>query len=108
MDRRTQDITLLASAERTGAGAASPVDVSRFTEAALYIDVTALSGGGAIDLIVRSGPTDPACLYTHTTPAQITGTGKTMIKLTNLGPWMGLSYTITGTATFSAELVPKT
>ena len=111
-DRRVEVIVLSASSAKTGNGSATPQNVERFTEALLCVDVTAVSGAGAtLDFDVLTGPEEDECLYVHTEPAQITGTGRVLVKLTNIGPWLGLSWTLGGTTpsvTFSAKLAPKT
>ena len=43
-DRRTHTIVLAPPAARVAAGGSTAFEVSRFTEALLFIDVTAVSG----------------------------------------------------------------
>ena len=111
-DRRTNTITPASPAARTSAGASTAFEVSRFTEALLFVDVSAASGSSpTLDLDVESGPADDELGYVHTEPAQITGTGKYLVKLTNLGAWLRLSWDIAGTTpsfTFEAKLTLKT
>ena len=70
------------------------------------------SGGSpTLDFDIEAGPADDALGYIHTEPAQITGTGKTLVKLTNLGKWFRLSWDIGGSSpsfTFEAKLAVKT
>ncbi len=112
-DRRTKVIIAAASAARTADGESAAFDVSRFSEAILTIDVTAASGGDAtLDFDIEVGPTDDEMGFIHTGPAQITAVGKTLVKLTNFGKWLRLSWDIAGTATpsftFEAKLTLKT
>ena len=110
-DRRTRTITLHASGAETGNGNSTSFNVSRFTEALLLIDVTAASGSSpTLDFDVECGPADDSLGYIHTEPAQITGTGKVLVKLANFGPWLRLVWTIGGgtpSFTFEAKLVLK-
>lgn len=111
-DRRTRTIALASSSARTADGESAAFDVSRFTEALLYIDVTAASGSSpTLDFDVECGPADDEMAFIHTAPAQITGVGKTIVKLVNLGQWLRLSWDIGGAApsfTFEAKLTLKT
>ena len=111
-DRRTKTITLAASAARTADGESTPFDVGRFTEALIFIDVTAASGASpTLDFDIEAGPADDALGYIHTGAAQITGTGKTLVRLTNFGKWLRLSWDIAGSSpsfTFEAKLAVKT
>ncbi|MEE9274870.1 MAG: hypothetical protein V3V62_06145 [bacterium] len=110
-DRRTKTITLHASGAEGGNGNSTPFGVSRFTEALLLIDVTAVSGASpTLDLDVEAGGADDALGWVHTSTPQITGTGKVLVKLENLGPWLRLAWTIGGgtpSFTFEAKLVLK-
>ena len=50
-------------------------------------------------------------LFVHTRPAQITSAGKILVKLTNIGPWLRLSWSVGGdepSFTFEAKLTLKT
>lgn len=108
-DRRTEVKVLSASSAKTGNGDSGPVSVERYTEALLFIDVTAASG--TLDFDVETGPADGELGFIHTEPAQITGTGKVLVKLSNLGPWLRLKWTLGGGSpsfTFSAKLALKT
>ena len=111
-DRRAQVITLSASSAKTGSGDSGPVSVERYAEALVFIDVTAAGGTNpTLSFDVECGPEDGALGFIHTQPAQITGTGKTLVKLANIGPWLRLRWTLGGTNpsfTFSAVLALKT
>jgi hypothetical protein len=111
-DRRTHVITLSASSAKTGSGDSGPVSVERYTEALLFIDVTAVAGTNpTLDFDVEVGPADGEMGFTHTEPAQITGAGKALVKLSNIGPWLRLKWTLGGTSpsfSFSAKLALKT
>ena len=111
-DRRTHTIVLAPSAVRGAAGSSTAFEVSRFTEALLFIDVAAVTGASpALDFAVEAGPADDDPLFVHTRPAQITSAGKTLVKLTNIGPWLRLSWSVGGeepSFTFEAKLTLKT
>ncbi len=111
-DRRTRTFALASSSARTADGESAALDLSRFTEALLYIDVTAASGTApTLDFDVEAGPADDELGFIHTGPAQITAAGKVLVKLTNLGEWFRLSWDIGGTTpsfTFEAKLTVKT
>ncbi len=111
-DRRTKTITLASPSARTAGGESTAFDVGRFTEALLYIDTAAASGSSpTLDFDVECGPADDEMGFIHTEPAQITAAGKTLVKLTNLGEWLRLSWDIAGGSpsfTFEAKLTLKT
>ncbi len=111
-DRRTHTIVLAPPATRVAAGGSTAFEVSRFTEALLFIDVTAVSGDSPkLDFEVRTGPEDDEVAFEHTKSAQITSAGKTLVKLTNIGPWIRLAWSVGGeeaSFTFEAKLALKT
>lgn len=110
-DRRVKTITLHASGAKTSDGQSTPFDTERFHEALLFIDVTAAAGTNpTLDFDLEAGPSDDALGYVHTQSAQITGTGKFLVKFTNIGPWLRLAWKIGGAApsfTFAAKLALK-
>ena len=111
-DRRTKTIALASSSARTADGESAVFDVSRFSEGLLYIDVTAASGSSpTLDFDIEVGPADDEMAFIHTEPAQLTAAGKTLVKLTNLGEWLRLSWDIGGgtpSFTFEAKFTIKT
>ena len=111
-DRRTKIIALASSSARTAAGESAAFDIERFSEALLFIDTTAVSGSSpTLDFDVECGPADDEMAFIHTEPSQITGTGKTLVNLTNLGKWLRLSWDIGGSGpsfTFEAKITLKT
>ncbi len=111
-DRRTHTIVLAPRAARTAAGGSAAFEVSRFTEALLFIDVSEVAGGApTLDLAVEAAPADDAPGFAHTRPARIASAGKTLVALSNLGPWLRLSWRIGGESpafTFEARLTLKT
>ena len=111
-DRRTKILTIHPSGAETADGQGSAFHVGRFTEALLFLDVTAASGTSpTLDFDVESGSADDALGYIHTEPAQITAAGKTLVKLTNIAPWLRLAWQIGGSSpsfTFTAKLSLKT
>jgi len=111
-DRRTSVMALASSAARTADGESSAFHAGRFAEGLLFIDVTAAAGTApTLDLDVEAGPADDALGFVHTSAPQITAAGKTLVRLTNVGPWLRLAWRIGGTApsfTFEAKLALKT
>ena len=66
-DRRTHTIVLAPPAARAAAGGSTAFEVSRFTEALLLIDVTAVSGASpALDFEVQTGPAADEVAFVHT------------------------------------------
>jgi len=111
-DRRTHTIVLAPPAARVAAGGSTALEVSRFTEALLFIDVTAVSGASpALDFEVQTGPADDEAAFVHTKSSEITSVGKTLVKLANIGPWLRLAWSVDGqeaSFTFEARLTLKT
>ncbi len=111
-DRRTHNIVLAPPAARVAAGGSTAFEVSRFTEALLFIDVTAVSGVmPTLEFEVQTGPAADEAAFVHTESAEITSAGKTLVKLANIGPWLRLVWTVGGEGasfTFEAKLTLKT
>lgn len=111
-DRRTHTIVLAPPAARVAAGGSTAFEVSRFTEALLFIDVTAVSGvAPVLDFEVQTGPADDEAAFVHTESAEITTAGKALVKLANIGPWLRLAWSVGGEGasfTFEARLTLKT
>ena len=111
-DKRTHTIVLAPPAARVAAGGSTAFEVSRFTEALLFIDVTAVSGvTPKVDFEVLTGPADDEADFVHTESSQITSTGKTLVKLANIGPWLRLAWSVDGqeaSFTFEVKLTLKT
>ena len=111
-DRRTHTIVLAPPAARVAAGGGTAFEVSRFTEALLFIDVTAVSGvTPQLDFEVQTGPAADEVAFVHTESSEITSAGKTLVKLANIGPWLRLAWSVDGeepSFTFEARLTLKT
>lgn len=111
-DRRTHTIVLAPLAARVAAGGGTAFEVSRFTEALLFVDVTEASGTSPkLDFEVQTGPAADEVVFVHTKSAQITSAGKTLVKLANIGPWLRLAWSVGGeesSFTFEARLTLKT
>ena len=110
-DRRTHTIVLAPPAARVAAGGSTAFEVSRFTEALLFIDVTAVSGDSpTLDFEVQTGPADDEVAFVHSESAEITSAEKILVKLVNIGPWLRLAWSIGGeeaSFTFEAKLALK-
>ncbi|MCY4383920.1 MAG: hypothetical protein OXE44_12295 [Nitrospinae bacterium] len=111
-DRRTHTIVLAPPAARVAAGGSTAFEVSRFTEALLFIDVKVVSGASpTLDFEVQTGPADDEVAFVHTRPEQITSAGKTLVMLVNIGSWLRLAWSVGGEGssfTFEARLALKT
>ena len=111
-DRRTHTIVLAPPAARVAAGGSTAFEVSRFTEALLFIDVTAVSGvTPKLDFEVQTGPAADEVAFVHTKSSEITSAGKTLVKLANIGPWLRLAWSVDGeepSFNFEARLTLKT
>ncbi len=111
-DRRTHTIVLAPPAARAAAGGSTAFEVSRFTEALLFIDVTAVSGvTPKLDFEVQTGPAADETAFVHTKSSEITSAGKTLVKLANIGPWLRLAWSVDGeeaSFNFEARLTLKT
>ena len=107
-DHKTRVITFLSSGLKTAATAQSTAfDVSAYSEGQIFIDVTVEGGVSTLDVTIQASP-DNVTWYTHTTVAQITGTGQTRTAITNFGNYLRINYTVGGTSfTFSVVGVFK-
>ena len=111
-DRRTHTIVLASPAARGGSGSSAPFASGRFAEALAFINVTAASGASpTLDVAVEAGPADDEAAFVHTRAARIDAPGKTLLRLSNLGPWLRLSWRVGGEGasfTFGVRLALKT
>lgn len=89
----------------------------RYTEAVVYLWISAVSGTPTLDLTVQTGPDDgsssPTLFSTHTSFAQQTGVTTTalQVRVTNLGKYLRLLYTVGGgspSLTVTTKIVFKT
>jgi hypothetical protein len=109
-DRATRVITdqsaVVMTATTTGTGWLA----DRYTEAIVYVDVTAESGTVTLDVEVQTSP-DNAIWAAHPsgTFTQITAVTTGVKALTNLGQYVRLKYTIAGTTsmTLTSKIVLK-
>ena len=107
-DRRVKNITFLSSGAVTAATAqSSSFNISAYNEGHIYVYVTVESGTSTLYIIIQTSPDDSEW-YTHTTISQISATGNTLEKITNMGEYMRIYYTVGGTSmTFSVKGVFK-
>lgn len=111
MDRaswvRTDQSAVTMTATTTGSGHLC----ERYTEAQIHVDVTAASGTTpTLDVAIQSSP-DDSIWATHTSFTQITTTGTAVQKITNIGQYMRLKYTIGGSSpsfTLTSKITFKT
>lgn len=109
---QSQLIPILASAARTATGAAAIDQApSLFTEANIYVDVTAVSGTTPSMTVTYQTSPDGVTWYDNTAGSAITTSSRQLIKVpANLGVYGRLSYVISGTTpsfTFSAGFEGK-
>lgn len=89
--------TYAASAARTTSGdCACSISLGRASELLVFLDITAASGTSPT-LTVTVEVFDGTSWYTHTSFAQKTAAGRDMLKLTNFGQDVRVSWTIGGT-----------
>uniref|UniRef100_A0A6H1ZU27 DUF6385 domain-containing protein n=1 Tax=viral metagenome TaxID=1070528 RepID=A0A6H1ZU27_9ZZZZ len=98
--RKTDDIELISSAQRTSSSTGSYYKVEDLIEGRVYIDITALSGSDTptLTVTVQDSP-DGTDWYTHTASGALTATGNYPLSLTNFGKYIRISYAISGTFT---------
>lgn len=113
---RTRAIVLKASGAITGNGdtkTSDPKKVTQFTEANLFLDVTAVAGTPSPTLVVTVYTKDPISgrWYSLQAFTTVTGVTKEMKKITgNLGAYLAAGWVIGGDctgATFSVGAVLK-
>lgn len=109
----TSERVLHASAAVTASGQSVGVDVSSYTEALLFVDITAVSGTTpTLDLTVQTYDFLSQQWFSvpGVTISQQTASGQVPVALTNFGETVRLNWVVGGTTpsfTFSASVVPK-
>lgn len=103
---------LHASGAETASGQSAGVDVSFYTEALLFLDVTAASGTGpTLDVKLQTSVDNATWYDCGVSVAQQTGVARpAVVKATNLGRYLRAVWTVGGTTpsfTFSITLLPK-
>ena len=107
-DHRTSIQTLHAAGTMTGASNSTGILVGAYQEVNLYFDTTALSSGATLDVVIQDSP-DNSQYFTLATVPQITAVGNTAHRIAaNIGEWIRLSYTASGTYTGEIKTVLKT
>ena len=97
-DRKTRAITFLSSGTYTAQTSYSTAfDVSAYAEGQVFINVTAEADTSTLDVTVQTSP-DNLTWYTHTTVAQITGTGQYRAAVTNFGNYLRIKHIVGGTS----------
>jgi hypothetical protein len=99
-DRSVKVITDQSAVVMTATATGTGWLVERYTEAVVYVDVTAESGTVTLGAVVQSSP-DNSIWATHTTFTQITAVSTNVKYLTNLGRYVRIVYTIGGTTSFT-------
>ncbi|MFZ5989392.1 MAG: hypothetical protein ACOYWZ_20035 [Bacillota bacterium] len=95
---------------RTTSGTSYSLCCSDHLEAQIFLNITAVSGTTpTLDITVEYSP-DNSEWYSHTSFSQKTATGKDSLRLTGIGGYLRVKYTIAGTTpsfTFSVDIVLK-
>src|SRR5262245_15758513 len=101
-------VTLLTSAARTASGQGEGTSAAAgFREGNVLLDITAVSGTTPSLTVTAETSADGTTWFTHTAFTAKTATGRDILKLGNLGSFVRMSYTISGTTpsfTFSVLL----
>jgi hypothetical protein len=107
-DRKTREITMLASGTVTASTAyTTGFHVSAYSEGQVLVNVSAEGSTSTLDIIVQTSD-DNSTYYDHTANAQITATGQYRYAFTNFGKYVRLKYTVGGTSfTFAMVVVLK-
>ena len=102
-DRKTKSLEFLGAGtidDKSYVYTTPGVNVSKFTELLLYVDVDSVTGSGKLALKLQSSP-DNINFFNHTTFSIITAAGQTCGKdetlandITNLGKYIRLGYYI--------------
>lgn len=107
-DHRTSVQTIHAAGTMTGSSNSTGYLVGAYQELNLYFDTTALSAGATLDVAIQDSP-DNSQYFTLANITQITATGNTAHRIAaNIGEWIRLSYTASGTYTGEIKMVLKT
>jgi len=107
-DHRASIQTIHAAGTMTGASNSSAIVVGAYQEVSLYFDTTAISAGGTLDVVIQDSP-DNSEYYDYASVTQITATGNKAHRIgTNIGTYLRLSYTASGTWTGEIKAVLKT
>lgn len=112
MPKNTRVVTFLSSATKTASFGTNYRNVESYSEAVVFINVTAVSGTSPV-LNVKAQMTPnhakaSAGTWTDegTNSGDITATGLYMFKITNFGSWLRFYATITGTTpSFTLEII---
>lgn len=111
MDRRVAVLPILASSTVSGAGAAGPIHVEYYTEGLLFIEATAPeSGTPTLDIDVQMDYDEDGDFEfedTTVSVAQMTQTTQKVVKLTNMGKYLKVSYTPSGSWTLKLTFAGK-
>jgi len=107
----TQMFTLHASAAETATGQSAGFNVSRFREALVELNVTAVAGTPTLDMKIQTSDDGTDWYDMGASFTQITGILKpAVLKLTNFGSFVRGFWTIGGSTpsfTFTMKLVAK-
>lgn len=102
--------TPIPSAARTASFQSNAINVSAYDDAAVFLDITAVSGTSpSLTVTVQYSP-DGTRWFTHTAFSAKTATGMDSLRLSNLGKYMRLDCAISGTSpsfTFQVDVVLK-
>jgi Tfp pilus assembly major pilin PilA len=113
--RHTEELTLVSSGNRTASGNSAEFDVSDYSEAIFFLDVTAVPGvytDETLDVTVKTKDPASGKWFTIATFTQVTNSTTSEMKAVanNLGRKIRVEWAIGGTApsyTFSVGAVLK-
>ncbi|MEW6095740.1 MAG: hypothetical protein AB1567_04330 [bacterium] len=101
---------ILSLETRTSSGNSYSTCCSDYIEAQIFLNITAVSGTyPTLDVTIKYSP-DNENWYTHTSFSQKTTTGKDSLRLTGIGSYLKIEYTIGGMTpsfTFSVDIIFK-
>jgi hypothetical protein len=107
----TRTITLLASAARTTSGSSEgTAAAAELREANILLDITAVSGTTPSMTVTVETSGEGTSWFSHTAFPAKTAAGKDVLRLANLGSFLRVSHTISGTTpsfTFSVVVDGK-
>lgn len=85
-------------AHAVGAVPGAAIDLKNARNAILYIDAADKGASGTADIVVQHCDTSGGSYTTHTTVAQITANGQTIVELSKLKRYVKVNATIAGNA----------
>ena len=98
--RWAREHTLLSSVERTTDGYSNVINAGEYGSAIFFLDLTAISVGGALTGLMQMSPDNVSWYDTDYKFADAGAVSKQILVVPAVGKYVRLSYGITGTITF--------